>query len=125
MGQTHAGPAPFDYLYLPVCSGSTDSGAGSGSGAGCEQAARVASASMVTRTVVRMESSRMLRVLSAQDRQDPAQRQTGLRKNGGFLPALRQTEKGRAGPERPEVPARPDYLYLPVSTGSAVTGSST
>ena len=33
MGQTHAGPAPFDYLDLPVCSGSTDSGAGSGSGA--------------------------------------------------------------------------------------------
>ena len=41
MGQTHTGPAPFDYLYLPVCAGSTDSGATSGSGAGFEQAATV------------------------------------------------------------------------------------
>ena len=126
MGQTHAGPAPFDYLYLPVCSGSTDSGTGSGSGAGLEQAARVARASMVTMTVVRMGVSRMKRLLSGQNRQDTAQRQTGMRNYGGFLPAQRQTEKGRAGPVRPEVPARPDYLYLPVSVGSTVTaGSST
>ena len=126
MGQTHTGPAPFDYLYLPVCSGSTDSGAGSGSGAGCEQAARVASASMVTWAVVRMLFSSMTRCVSRQNKQSFAQWHTGRRTRRGNLLAPRQGWKGRAGPARPDMPAPSDYLYLPVSVGSTVTaGSST